>query len=788
MIRENKPEQSDKTGAKDDAISISLYAAGLAVSILGILAVNSALSETPLGQTAIVLTILGFVFSIGCRWLQIKTKIVEVFMLFICLFFAYKFFTNSIELGFFVPPDVSQPDLLIAVALVWLTVIRSWILTNDDSVMFTAVTSVAMIGLVSAYNLNTEMLIYFFIYTICATFLLLHQTYLTQRSWSKISTRNISETKDVKLQVGLALMSGVVALLLATVLVVPLRAVGAHLSLASALKNFIDAPHAGKPGDSGPGVSLTDEATFKVGTGNGYSASDQVVLHVFPSDHQEHYYRGRTYDTYEGYGWSGSDQGNMAQLISSPDTAPSSPISSKYILQGPGQPGGDASNFGLLNTNPQLVTYHFVLASAYTQMLYLPYGTTAIGFTDGEQSEVAQAGDNRVSMDNDASNGFEYWAYSEDTLVNDPAKLRTAPSAVKGCPSWMRREYIDQTGTDFLGSGDADRLLTTARSIVDQLPINHRTDYDKAEAIRQWVSARCKYSLDVGAVPTGEDAVSYFLFDSRRGYCDLFASSMAVLCRYAGLPSRVATGFDSGTRTDNGSFDLKVRDKHAWVEVWFKGYGWQVFDPTEGSVSDTSTPTTGLNSGWLLSALAKIRVFLEINGELPMFIGLCIVLALLYVFKVEVFDKRFRKRPAAGKRGYASLAAAKQASPEAAALYSKNLIGNRYYEFEHIIAKAGLKRLPHQTPAEFMQAIESCLQTSEPALSADQAEEINKAIQELTVEVMTASYAPIEVVGEMLVTMEEGGAGERALAVVRGRAGDIRRALKRRGVTRSYVN
>jgi hypothetical protein len=87
-----------------------------------------------------------------------------------------------------------------------------------------------------------------------------------------------------------------------------------------------------------------------------------------------------------------------------------------------------------------------------------------------------------------------------------------------------------------------------------------------------------------------------------------------------------------------------------------------------------------------------------------------------------------------------------------------------------------------------MQAIESCLQTSEPALSADQAEEINKAIQELTVEVMTASYAPIEVVGEMLVTMEEGGAGERALAVVRGRAGDIRRALKRRGVTRSYVN
>ncbi len=74
-----------------------------------------------------------------------------------------------------------------------------------------------------------------------------------------------------------------------------------------------------------------------------------------------------------------------------------------------------------------------------------------------------------------------------------------------------------------------------------------------------------------------------FLFGSRRGYCQHFAGSMAVMLRSLGIPARVAVGYTGG-RFDAKSERWVVtdRDAHAWVEVWFPGYGWLPFDPTPG--------------------------------------------------------------------------------------------------------------------------------------------------------------------------------------------------------------
>src|SRR5207247_838152 len=74
-----------------------------------------------------------------------------------------------------------------------------------------------------------------------------------------------------------------------------------------------------------------------------------------------------------------------------------------------------------------------------------------------------------------------------------------------------------------------------------------------------------------------------FVLHTKRGYCQHFAGAMALMLRYLGIPARVAEGFVSGT------YDQKTRtwtvtdhDAHAWVEVWFDGYGWLPFDPTPG--------------------------------------------------------------------------------------------------------------------------------------------------------------------------------------------------------------
>jgi hypothetical protein len=84
------------------------------------------------------------------------------------------------------------------------------------------------------------------------------------------------------------------------------------------------------------------------------------------------------------------------------------------------------------------------------------------------------------------------------------------------------------------------------------------------------------------------DAVEYFLFEQRRGYCEQFSSSLAVMARSLGIPARVATGYAPGEYNPfTGYYDVRASDAHAWVEVYFPGYGWSTFDPTP---SFDSTP------------------------------------------------------------------------------------------------------------------------------------------------------------------------------------------------------
>jgi transglutaminase-like putative cysteine protease len=94
------------------------------------------------------------------------------------------------------------------------------------------------------------------------------------------------------------------------------------------------------------------------------------------------------------------------------------------------------------------------------------------------------------------------------------------------------------------------------------------------------LARRCRYSLDI-APPGGSTPVEAFLFQSRRGHCELFASSAAVMLRSLGVPARVAIGFRGGVY-DPGlkRYILRGADAHAWVEAWFDGQGWLSFDPT----------------------------------------------------------------------------------------------------------------------------------------------------------------------------------------------------------------
>lgn len=106
------------------------------------------------------------------------------------------------------------------------------------------------------------------------------------------------------------------------------------------------------------------------------------------------------------------------------------------------------------------------------------------------------------------------------------------------------------------------------------------TAFESALRIQRHLQNDFQYKLEGTEKPV-RDPLADFLFVRKEGYCEYFASAMAVMLRGLGTPSRVATGFLSGYFNDvSGLYVVRASDAHAWVEAWIEGRGWITFDPT----------------------------------------------------------------------------------------------------------------------------------------------------------------------------------------------------------------
>lgn len=99
----------------------------------------------------------------------------------------------------------------------------------------------------------------------------------------------------------------------------------------------------------------------------------------------------------------------------------------------------------------------------------------------------------------------------------------------------------------------------------------------------RFLSGAFAYSLDPPKVPGGQDPLIAFLLRTRIGFCQQFATAMAILVRELRLPARVAIGYRSpATPSDDGTYTVSSDQAHSWVEVLFPRYGWLAFEPTPG--------------------------------------------------------------------------------------------------------------------------------------------------------------------------------------------------------------
>jgi transglutaminase-like putative cysteine protease len=112
-----------------------------------------------------------------------------------------------------------------------------------------------------------------------------------------------------------------------------------------------------------------------------------------------------------------------------------------------------------------------------------------------------------------------------------------------------------------------------------------------ALAIERYLKENYIYSLNPGLPEKGFDPVTYFLFRSKKGYCEHFSSAMVLMLRSQGIPARIATGFLGGELNPLGNYVIiRQKDAHSWVEAWIDG-SWKRFDPTPPQIGQEKKPS-----------------------------------------------------------------------------------------------------------------------------------------------------------------------------------------------------
>jgi hypothetical protein len=182
-----------------------------------------------------------------------------------------------------------------------------------------------------------------------------------------------------------------------------------------------------------------------------------------------------------------------------------------------------------------------------------------------------------------------------DPLTNNVVS-RDGSKQISGKSYRVSSLDLDPQATDVAPALSIDEYLQPYLELPDDLPQRVKdlaqretkgqsTVLGKAIALQRWFRDPNEFAYDLRQRPgTGKDAILAFLSD-RRGYCEQFASTMAVMARYLGIPARVNVGFTPGTPADDGTRTISAHDAHAWPELYMPGVGWTRFEPTPGSAA-----------------------------------------------------------------------------------------------------------------------------------------------------------------------------------------------------------
>ena len=430
--------------------------------------------------------------------------------------------------------------------------------------------AILLVGAALIVNMSatfTDLFGYLVLFVLAALLLWLRGALLNREEGWQL--RRVNENTEVPVSImrsGIGFIAGSIALawlLTAVAVAAPLTGAWRNLDgVWSGLQDNLDGVFGNLTNPESRFSGTTFGSKFRV---SGTWVSNDAVVMTIGSQHG-YYMRTITYDQYTGHGWDrteGTSRPVAAGDPIFPAATPERPSDKDAFevetisVEVEGQIGRNVFTPGFPTTALVPVS---VYESAGEPLLGGLEAASAIADGDGYQLTAAISIATEAQL---AAAGTDY-------------------------PAAISQFYL---GTD----GVTDRT----RALAQQIVAGKKDPFHQADALADYLrtSPDFTYSTSVEAPDPNRDLVDQFLFDpdGRRGYCEYFASAMAVMARSVGLPSRVAVGFAPGQRLADGIYQVRERNAHAWAEIYFPGYGWQTFEATKSispPVREAGTPST----------------------------------------------------------------------------------------------------------------------------------------------------------------------------------------------------
>jgi hypothetical protein len=695
---------------------IPLYAAAFIVLFCGISAVNSTV-ENP--QTTFFTTLLVAVGVCTSFWVRAQKTDQRILVwiasgLAAVLFLMQPFFTE-ISRGFWAGAEQEGfSSSTIGVVLEWATVLFSFTLLTNYSLLFSVVPSMALIGLMSSENLNPEMVTYFLGFVLSTVFLMGYQSYL-----ERVAADGESEDR---VAANLPPTSYRPYIILSAAVVAGAFAIG---HVASAPLKFVGRQVFSVAANNLPTATST---LFPLDL---QGAEDSMSLSGLPPDlttaevmrvksRVPQYWRGGIYEKYNGNSWN-TDFSPLDIESSNRREDPSS--LNVFRL--------DRNDLVKQLKSREILNYS-VATSKFISAIYMAGEPRRI---EGPMERVRATG--QLTARSDAQPN--QLAYHVTSLVTN-----ATPDQLRQAPSWREVENggdaashgamiypstLVRTDMRFFQPYEElfDTYVRLPRSVprgllrkqAERITQGKTTDYDRALAIEQFLKSHYIYTLEPPTLPPGKDAAEFFLFESRSGYCEQFANAMAVMLRTLRIPARIAVGYAPGEYDSaRGEWVVRELDAHAWVEVFFPTYGWIPFDPTGGIQPEP--PGFSFRKVW-----AAITRFIGSREFLPSIVFLVIVGVFGYAVKSEAYDRYLRAHVNDARRRWQRRGVAD----------SRWAVERNYRRLRKLLRKRGVTFSPSQTPNE----------VREIALKRfGEGSELSRPVSEITDLYVRAAYSDLE--------------------------------------------